>query len=327
MNEDLPAYTEGLADLGGGCWAWLEPPGSWGLANSGIVVGSDNVLVVDTQNDLRLARLLQAGVHEVAGGAPVRTVVNTHGDSDHWSGNLLFEGARIISSAATLDEMTHMWLDQSTLAELADADTAFARWVRWRTEVFDYDGWRPVHPTETFSGRRTIEAAGRKVDLIEVGPAHTAGDVIVHLPDDGVVYAGDIVFAASTPMVWAGPLSRVIAACDLILELQPRVVVPGHGPIVDASGVTVVRDHLSFVLEHADGQYRAGRSPEQAYAAIRSGPYSSWPHASRAYQSIRARYTELDPQRFPPDRRRVMEIVLGDDDGDWDPARRVAGDS
>jgi cyclase len=313
---DIP-YVHGLADLGDGCFAWLEPPGSWGLANSGIVTGPDDVLVVDTQNDMRLARALRDAVDSAGHHTQVSTVVNTHGDSDHWSGNTLFDQARVISSDATLDEMTHMWLNQERLAELSRGDSPFARWIRWRRRTFDYRDWRPAYPNQTFTGVLSIEAAGRPVRLTEVGPAHTAGDIIVYLPSDGVLYAGDIIFTDSTPMVWAGPVSRCIAACDHILSLGPRVIVPGHGPVTGQDGVRRMREYLRFVDDYATTAHAAGRSPDQAYAEIKLGEYAEWPHASRVYHTIRVIYRDLDPERYPVDRIGALGTVLADDDGTW----------
>jgi cyclase len=317
MSDPLFRYKRGLVDLGDGCYAWLEPPGSWGLANSGIVVGADQALVIDTQNDMRLARDLLEGVNTVAAGAPVTTVINTHGDSDHWAGNVLFHGARIISSEAALGEMTHMWLDPADLTRRAHGEDPFGRWVRWRTKAFDYRGWRPVYPTETFTGEMTLEAAGQTMSLIEVGPAHTNGDLIVALPSVGILYAADVVFVDSTPMVWAGPISRCIAACDLILDLEPRIVVPGHGPVVGQDGVREMRDYLRFVQDYATAQFDRGKTPQEAYGDITLGPYAAWAHASRVYQTIRLVYDELDPGGYPSTRLDSLEVVLAGDDGEW----------
>ena len=250
MNT-VPEYGQGLHVLGEDCYAWLEPPGSWGLANSGVVAGRDDVLVVDTQNDMPMARALLAAVRQIGGAHPVSTVINTHADGDHWNGNLMFDGARVLASAATLAEMKNMWLDPARLAELADQDSAFGRFIAWRTSRFDYDGWRPSYPTETFEGEVTLEAAGRRVQLVQVGPAHTRGDTLVHVPSAGVVFAGDILFTESTPIVWAGPLARSIDACDRILAMDPRLVVPGHGPVVDAGGVRLVREYFAFLSRSA----------------------------------------------------------------------------
>lgn len=322
--KQLPPYTRGLHDLGDGCQAWLEPPGGWGLANSGVVVGDSEVLVVDTQNDMALAAALRVAVDAVAVGKPVTTVVNTHADGDHWNGNMYYQDARIVASQATLSEMKNMWLDPARLSDMANDDTAFGRFVSWRTAAFDYAGWRPAYPTETFSGARHIRLADRQVELAEVGPAHTQGDTVVHVPSAGVVYAGDVLFSDSTPIMWAGPLSRCIAACDRILAWEPRLVVPGHGPVVDASGVVAVRDYLEFVLQHATAACRAGKTPAEAYAAIDLGVFAGWRHSSRAYQNILAVYRELDPQRYTAAPQEALEVVLAADDGDWTTGSRRA---
>lgn len=314
---DLPAFTRGLHDLGGDCHAWLEPSGGWGLANSGVVVAADEMLVVDTQNDMTLAATLRAAVREVGGKRPVTTVVNTHSDGDHWNGNLLYEGARIVSSQATLDEMNSMWLNPKRMGEIANDETAFGRFITWRINRFDFDGWRAVRPTESFSGRSTLDLGDQHVELVEVGPAHTAGDTIVHVPRADVVFAGDVLFTESTPIVWAGPLSRCIDACDRILQYDPRFVVPGHGPVVRAQDVHPVRGYYEFILDYATRQYQEGKSSGEAYSAINLGSFATWPHASRAYQNILAVYREYDPQAYSAAPAESLEVVLAGDDGEW----------
>ena len=123
---------------------------------------------------------------------------------------------------------------------------------------FDFDGIEFELPTRTFDGRLDIEVGGRSVELIEVGPAHTDGDVIVHVPDASTVYTGDILFIGGQPIVWAGPLANWISACDLMLALDVDTVVPGHGPLTDRSGIVAVRDYLAFVEREATGRHEAG---------------------------------------------------------------------
>ena len=117
---------------------------------------------------------------------------------------------------------------------------------------------RAAPPTRTFDGRLDLDVGGRDVELIEVGPAHTAGDTIVHVPDAKTVYTGDILFIGGTPIVWAGPLSNWIAACDLMLGLDVDIVVPGHGPVTDKAGVAAVRDYLAYVDARGDARFDAG---------------------------------------------------------------------
>ena len=97
--------------------------------------------------------------------------------------------------------------------------------------AFDFSGIDTTLPTRTFEVHLDIEVGGRAVELIEVGPAHTRGDTLVYVPDARTVYTGDILFIGGTPIVWAGPLSNWVSACDLMLGMDVETVVPGHGPV------------------------------------------------------------------------------------------------
>ena len=87
--------------------------------------------------------------------------------------------------------------------------------------------------------------------LIQVGPAHTPGDSIVHVPDARLLYAGDVLFIGGTPIVWTGPVERWIAACDLMLDLDVDAIVPGHGPVGGKPDVATMREYLLFVEAEA----------------------------------------------------------------------------
>src|SRR5690606_31948709 len=113
-------------------------------------------------------------------------------------------------------------------------------------------------PDRTFTGEESIDVGGREVRLIQVGPAHTAGDTIVHVPDARVLYAGDILFVGGTPIAWAGPIERWVAALDRILDMDVRVIVPGHGPISGKEEVRAMRDYLTFVEREARKRYEDG---------------------------------------------------------------------
>jgi glyoxylase-like metal-dependent hydrolase (beta-lactamase superfamily II) len=306
-----------LKDLGDGCYAWIETPGCWGFANSGVVVDGGDALVVDTQNDMPMARAFRGAIDALRGRPPVSLVVNTHGDGDHWNGNILFSEAEIISSEATLNDIRGHWLDPSKIDAYAIGDTAFAEFMRWRQAVFNYDGWAPVHPTRTYQGELRLQVGDAIVELLQLGPAHTAGDTVAWVPHAGVLYSGDLLFTASTPIMWAGPLSRCVEACDTITALEPRVIVPGHGPVIGPSGVRAVREYLTFVVDYATQAHRAGQTPLEAYQQLNLGRYADWPHASRTYQNIRLVYRELEPSRYEADVRTTLEVVYGDDRGDW----------
>jgi glyoxylase-like metal-dependent hydrolase (beta-lactamase superfamily II) len=171
---------------------------------------------------------------------------------------------------------------------------------------FDFSGIELTMPTRTFDGRLDLDVGGRIVELIEVGPAHTKGDTIVHCPETKTVYTGDILFIGGAPIVWAGPLENWIAACDLIASLDAETIVPGHGPLTDKAGVAQVRDYLSSVL---DGATQLQRDGVDAFEAARelvarlhgtSKPFSSMGEFGRMAVNVDTVYRSLDPTYQPP---------------------------
>ena len=236
-----------LEELGDGCHAYVQRGGGWGWSNAGLVVGDGRSLLVDTLFDLRLTEAMLDLMAPLTRDAPVSSLVNTHANGDHCYGNSevarRWSTAEIVSSAATAHEMADV--PPAMLAALNKAPGEVGELFRSFFGEFEFDGIELVLPDRTFDGRLTLDVGGRLVELVEVGPAHTAGDTIVHVPDAATVYTGDILFIGGTPIVWAGPLSNWIAACDLMLGLDVDTVVPGHGPVTDKSGVVTVREYLA----------------------------------------------------------------------------------
>jgi glyoxylase-like metal-dependent hydrolase (beta-lactamase superfamily II) len=106
----------------------------------------------------------------------------------------------------------------------------------------------------------TVEVGGRRIDLLNLGPAHTAADSVVHVPDAGVLFGGDLLFIGCTPIVWAGPIANWVAACDAMIALDAPTVVPGHGPVTDPDGIRAVRGYLVHVAEQAEAAHHRGLS-------------------------------------------------------------------
>jgi cyclase len=137
----------------------------------------------------------------------------------------------------------------------------------------------------------------RAVRLIEVGPAHTSGDAIAYVPDAAAVFTGDILFAASTPVMWAGPVSSWLAAAERILSLEPRVIVPGHGPLATPQMVRDLQEYLRFVQRESSLRFAAGMDAVAAADDIDLGPYADWGDAERIAVNVEMIYRELDPTR------------------------------
>ncbi len=290
-------FAQGLHDLGGGCYAWLQPDGSWGWSNAGLVVDGDQSLLVDTLFDLPLTQAMLDAMRdaEPKAAAHIDTVVNTHANGDHCHGNQLVEDATIITSTATAKEMSELPPDR--LAELqkafAEDDSRLGRFVRKAFGPFDFQGIRHVEPTRTFDKELTLTLGDKRVELIEVGPAHTKGDVLVHVPGDRVVFTGDILFVEGTPIVWAGPVSNWIAACELLAGMDVDTIVPGHGPITDRRGAEAVKAYLEYVYTQAKERFEAGMSAPEAARDIDLGEFADWSDSERIAVNVDSVYREL----------------------------------
>ena len=291
-------YSLGLHEIGAGCYAYLQPDGGWGYSNAGLVVGDGTSLLVDTLFDLGLTHAMLETMAGVTRSAPISTVVNTHANGDHCYGNQLVSGAEIVSSSATAHEMTEV--PPSMMVALNAADGDVGELFRHFFGDFSFDGIELTLPTRTFDGRLDVEVGGRSVELIEVGPAHTRGDTIAHCPDAKVVYTGDILFIGGAPIVWAGPLENWIAACDLIASLDVDVIVPGHGPVTDKTGVAHVRDYLSAVLSGATAMHAQGVDAFEAARHLArelhgtSSAFGSWQEIGRIAVNVDTVYRGID---------------------------------
>ncbi|HEX9259836.1 MAG TPA: MBL fold metallo-hydrolase [Acidimicrobiales bacterium] len=293
------AQVTGLQEVADGCFAYIQGDGGWGWSNAGLIVADGASLLVDTLFDLHLTAAMLEVMAPHTAVAPIATVVNTHANGDHCYGNQLVTGAEIIASTAAAVEMREV--PPSMLAALNKAPGELGELFRSFFGEFDFEGIEPVLPSRTFDHRLQLEVGGKSVDLFEVGPAHTRGDVLVHVPSEQVVFTGDILFIGGTPIVWAGPLSNWVAACDLILGLDCEAVVPGHGPVTDKSGVVQVRDYLSFVEAEAASRHAAGMDAWDAARDIALGTFGEWGERGRIAVNVEAVYRELDPAHRSPD--------------------------
>lgn len=283
-----------LTEVADGCFAYVQGSGGWGWSNAGLVVGDGSSLLVDTLFDLRLTRRMLDRLEQHTQAAPIATVVNTHANGDHCYGNSLVEGAAIVASKACAEEMGEV--PPTVLAAMVEAAPqlgAAGEFLLRAFGPFEFRGIEPAPPTETFEGELLRRVGSKRVRLLEVGPAHTRGDVLVHSVDDRAVFTGDILFIDGTPIMWEGPVAGWIRACERIEAMDVDVVVPGHGPITDRSGARRVREYLSYVRDEARQRFDAGLAAADAAREIALGDYSAWGDAERIAVNVDTLYREF----------------------------------
>lgn len=304
-------FTKGLHEIGNGAYAWLQPDGGLCLSNAGLLVEGDQSLLVDTLIDLPLTREMLDSMRRISPAADeIDVLVNTHANLDHTFGNQLVGGAEIVASAACAEEMLSD--NPPLLHNLQHMDELGEHGQRLKQAMghFTFDDIVVTPPTRTFEGPKlTLQVGDRPVEVMHLGPAHTRGDVIVHSPRDRVVYTGDIMFIGGHPVIWAGPWSNWIKACETILALDVDVIVPGHGPITDKKGAKEMLDWIVYLRDEAKARYDAGLSLEDTVREIEVPfPISEWIDRDRIVTNVNLLYHEFGGRGALKDMQEVIAL-------------------
>ena len=242
----MPVATQFIADVSCGELRRVGPHTLYvdstpqAAANVGIVMGKEAILVVDARMAPRLGTDVLAAV-EPLGPSPRRVyLVNTHHHGDHCFGNAAFGEAVHLASAACRERMVALWDEEvAKMSGIRPANAAeFAAIPRKLPEV-------------TITCETTLDLGGVEAVLHPVGPAHTAGDVVVHVPADGVLFSGDLTFHGHFPFVNELDLRGLFRAFEYCAALQPRVVVPGHGSAEDAGAIDTMAELMRALLNRA----------------------------------------------------------------------------
>jgi cyclase len=295
-------YAKGLQEVGDGLYAYLQPDGGWGWSNAGLVVDGERTLLIDTLFDLGLTEeMLRTMRDAVPAAARIDTLVNTHANGDHCYGNQLVGDAVIVASEQTAQEMTE--LPPAAMAALVAQAPQMGELGEFFLRCFgsfDFDGIELVLPQRTFSGEQTIRVGDRELTLIEVGPAHTLGDTLVHAAAERVLFTGDILFSGAHPIAWAGPVSNWIAACDRIIALAPQAIVPGHGPPSELAAVRELKAYFEYLYDEARRRHGEGMTPLQAARSLSLDRWADWGERERLVVNLANIYAELDGDAEPP---------------------------
>jgi cyclase len=278
---DLPARLEEPLP---GIHAWVQPDGSWWVNNAGAVVGGGGVLVIDTCATAHRTRRFLTALDEATDGAPVRLAVNTHQHGDHTYGNSLLPESTVL-------------IGHERMREGLRADPIIDGCPPFWAPVPDWGPVRRRLPDIAVTGSTTLHVGDRRVDLLHPGgPAHTTGDLVAWLPQERVLFAGDLVFAGLTPLVFMGSVPGALAALDWLAALRPAVLVPGHGPVLAGAEIDRVLDELRryyrLVLAVAENGITAGRTPLAAARAADLGPFAGWLDAERIVLNVHRAYAD-----------------------------------
>ena len=217
---------------------------------------------------------------------PVARLISTHHHLDHTLGNALFpRETEILAHARAKAEMERVGWSPPLIALLIRMAPHFAS---------ELDDAALRLPDATFDGDALeMEIGGRRVRLLHFGTGHTRGDVLVHLPEQRVLFAGDVAFFNVTPLAFEGHIGNWIAVCRRVLAMDVDVIVPGHGPAGGKNDMRAMLGYLELVHEGARHAFDAGASAEEAERAIDLGTYADWNEPERLTANVARVYQEL----------------------------------
>ncbi|NSC24057.1 MBL fold metallo-hydrolase [Streptomyces albus subsp. chlorinus] len=292
-----------LRDLGDGLYLWNPPRRGWGLANCGLLTGPEGGLWIDTPYDRPLAEAFLAASRDILGDADIDRVVVTHANGDHLWGADVVPEAEVI---ATREARHHIELEPTPeqlrgLIETAGEGSRVGRYMSAHFGHFDWSRTRVRRPDTVFEGTVELTVGGCPVLLTSLPSAHTTGDLTVHLPEQGVVFTGDIVFGSTAEnpgdhaVHWAGPLENIVAACERVLDTGARTIVPGHGPVLGQDGLRAHIAYLSRVRERVHALHARGVPALEAARTL--ARENEWPElglVERLVVTVGTEYRHLD---------------------------------
>lgn len=325
-------FPGGLREVAPRTWAWLQPNGGLGESNAGLVVGDGASLLVDTLWDERLTRRMLDAMGPLLAGAPLRHAFVTHPDGDHWWGNAQLPPEAEVLTLPACDRAMRAEAPPRVLAGMAATAGALrrapgrvgavARRAHAQLAPFAWRGVRLRFADRLLDAPATLDVGGREVRILDVGPAHTASDAIVHVPDAGVVFAADVLFVGVAPVMWHGPVETWLAALDTLLALDAGVYVPGHGPPCGRAEIEELAAYWRWLREGVAAQHAAGRSASEAAKLLVRSPeharFAAWEGPERIVVNVATMYRNLDGGPFevsPPARAKllVQTVALGEE--------------
>ena len=240
-------------EVADGVWAVVSPSRSfpneenrgWN-SNMAFVETGEGILLVDTGSAEAIGESLKVTIREVS-EAPVRWVINTHSHGDHWLGNHAFADS-----------------DPEIIASEEAAGIIESEGGTWRERINQMTGGAAgdseIVVPETTVGETTERTFGNvAVTLRHVGNAHSPGDLVVHLTEQDVLLAGDVVFGEAAPATMDSDVRHWIDTLEALEALEPKVVVPGHGRVGEAAILADLRGYLDTLWQTVEAGYDQGK--------------------------------------------------------------------
>ena len=243
------------------------------MSNAGFVVTRDGVVVFDALATPPLAKKLVGLIKQIT-KQPIKLVVVSHYHADHYYGLEVFKalGAKI-------------WAHQNVKG-IIGTEAAKQRFQQRKEALFPWvdDSTKLLEPDRYLTGNSHFDMGGLHFVLTYVGPAHSDEDLVMLVKQDGVLYAGDLVFLGRIPFVGDADAAAWSRALDKLLAMKPRVLVPGHGPASTkpAADLVFTRDYLKYLRSSMSKAANELVPFEEAYAKTDWSRYRKVPTFNEA---------------------------------------------
>jgi cyclase len=279
-GHDHPEFGPAqLVEVADHVFAYIQPDGSWYINNAGFVVGESSTVCIDSCSTERRTRAFRDQIAAVS-SSPISSLVNTHHHGDHTYGNSVIGAATIVGHENCRTEV----LKGGPPANLGIWDPV------------DWGNIELAPPTITFADRLTLWADNTRIEVSYVGQdAHTTNDSLVWLPEQEVLFCGDLLFNGGTPFLLMGSVRGAIdVLSNVVATIPARTIVAGHGPPTDGVLIATTIGYLEFVLATAKAARDAGLTPLEAAREVDLGEYADWLDHERIVGNLHRAYRDLD---------------------------------
>ncbi len=284
-----PPRTQEVAE---DVYAYIQPDGGWWINNTGFVLGERTVLCIDSCATERRTRAFLDAIDAVqrgrgrgqgpGGNTSARVLVNTHHHGDHTNGNCLLPDATVIGHHRCREAIQEMGILRPD-----------GLW-----EPVEWGELEPAPPFVTFERRLDVYVDDLLVELHHFGTAgHTTNDVVAWIPEHRVLFTGDLVFNGGTPFVVMGSVAGSFVALDCLMELDPAVVVPGHGEVCGPEVMDMAGEYLRFLQQLTVEAREAGLTPLEAAREADLGRFAELTHPERLVGNLHRAYAECEGAR------------------------------
>lgn len=290
---------DGLNRLSDRVYAYMQLEGGWGANHTALFVNKGESLLIDTTCDLPRMRTMLGAMREADKAAKhIGSIVLTHWHVDHVHGicEETVKDSPVYASQACADWMANLppkaWL---AMVDSLEGDARESLMNAIGKDRFDFSGLSYRKPEHIFTGRVDLTVGGAKVEVLEMKPAHTLSDSLVHIPDEGVVHIGDLISAGRHSGVqWPYP-SNLIKAAQAILALGAETIIPGHGRMLTRSDISNTIEYMQFMIAKGRQCYDKELTIDQAYDHIARnlGPYKHLKGPQSIYFLCKMMYCEF----------------------------------